>query len=64
MTLKSRDRVTSHIFVKEQEGSSQKILKYVNCTYIRIFESSKGKMIIYSIFVFRIEHYSGYLLWF
>ena len=27
----------SHIFVKEPEGSSEKILKYVKCTYGRIF---------------------------
>ena len=33
----------SHIFVKEPEGSSKKILKYVNCTYGRIFVPSKKK---------------------
>ena len=41
VTLKSRRRVTSHIFVKEPEGSSEKILKYVNCTYGRVFVPSQ-----------------------
>ena len=35
----------SHIFEKEPEGSSKKILKYVNCTYGRIFVPSQGKKI-------------------
>ena len=29
-------RVTSHIFVKEPEGFSEKILKYVKGAYLRI----------------------------
>ena len=33
----------SHIFVKETEGSSEKISKYVNCTYGRIFVPSQKK---------------------
>ena len=36
MTLKSHGRVTSHIFMKEPEGSSEKILKYTKCTHLRI----------------------------
>ena len=43
VALESRGRVTSHIFVKEPEGSSKKILKYVNCTYGRIFVPSQKK---------------------
>ena len=35
-TLKSRKRVISHILVKKTRGSSEKIIKYVKCTYIRI----------------------------
>ena len=31
----------SHIFVKEPEGSSEKILMYVKCTYGRIFVLSQ-----------------------
>ena len=42
-TLKSSGRVTLHIFVKEPEGSSEKILKYVKYTYIRISVSSQNK---------------------
>ena len=39
----------SHIFVKEPEGSSEKILKYVNCTYGRIFvPSQKQNFMIYA----------------
>ena len=41
VTLKSHGRVTSHIFVKEPEGSSEKKLKYANCTYGRIFVPSQ-----------------------
>ena len=33
----------SPIFVKEPEGSSEKILKYVKCTYGRIFVPSQKK---------------------
>ena len=34
VTLKSRGR--NHIFfVKEPEGSSEKILKYIKCTYLK-----------------------------
>ena len=36
VTLKSHGRMTSHIFVKELEGSSEKILKYVKFKCIRI----------------------------
>ena len=35
VTLKSCWRVTSHIFVKEPEGSSEKILTNVKCTYAK-----------------------------
>ena len=39
----------SDIFVKETEGSSEKILKYVKCTYGRIFvPSEKNKFTIYA----------------
>ena len=48
-TVKSHGRVTSYIFVKEREGSSEKILKYVNCTYGSIPGSSKkNKFMIYA----------------
>ena len=43
VALKGHGRVTSHISVKEPEGSSEKILKYVKCTYGRIFVPSKKK---------------------
>ena len=33
VTRKSFGRVTSYIFMKEPIGASEKILKYVNCTY-------------------------------
>ena len=36
MHVKTHGRVTSHIFVKEPEGSLEKILTYLNCTYVRI----------------------------
>ena len=36
----------SHIFVKEPEGSWETILKYVNCTYGRIFVPMRQKKII------------------
>ena len=36
MTLKSRGRVASHIFVKKTEESSEKTLKYVNCAHVMI----------------------------
>ena len=53
VTLKSRGRVTSHIFVKEPKGSSEKILKFVNCTYIRIFvPSQKNNFMIYACTIF------------
>ena len=43
----------SHIFVKEPEGSSEKILKYVKCTYGRIFvQSQKNKFTIYACTIF------------
>ena len=43
----------SHIFLKEPEGSSEKILKYVNCTYGRIFvPSQKNKFMIYACTIF------------
>ena len=48
-TVKSHGRVTLHIFVKEREGSSEKISKYVNCTYGRIFvPSQKQNFMIYA----------------
>ena len=43
MTIENHGRVTSHIFVKEPEGSSEKILKYVNYRYGRIFVPSQKK---------------------
>ena len=43
VTLKSRRSVASHIFVKEPEGSSEKILKYVKCTHLRIIVPSQKK---------------------
>ena len=48
VTLKSRGRVTSYIFVKESEGSSEKILKYAKCKYLSIFFLSQKKMICVS----------------
>ena len=49
MTIKNRGRVISHIFVKQTEGSSEKILKYVNCTYGSIPRpSQKNKFMIYA----------------
>ena len=49
VTLKSCGRVTSHIFVKEPEGSWEKIFKYVNCTYGRIpGPSQKNNFMIYA----------------
>ena len=48
-TVKSHGRVTSYIFVKEREGSSEKIFKYLNCTYERIFvPSQKQNFMIYA----------------
>ena len=39
----------SHIFVKKPEGSSEKILQYVKCTYGRIFVPSQtNKFMIYA----------------
>ena len=43
VTLEKNGRVISHIFVKEPEGSSGKILKYVKCTYGRIVVPSQKK---------------------
>ena len=43
-TLESYGKVTSRIFVKESEGSSEKILKYANCTYGRIFVPSQKEI--------------------
>ena len=43
VTLKSRGRVASHMFVKEPEGSSEKILKYVKRTLLRIFVPNPKK---------------------
>ena len=37
----------SHIFVKEPKGSSEKILKFVKCTYGRIFVPSEN---LFSLF--------------
>ena len=43
----------SHIFVKEPEGSSEKILKYAKCTYGGIFvPSQKNKFTIYAYTIF------------
>ena len=43
----------SRIFVKEPEGSSEKTLKYVKCTYVRIFvPSQKNKFMIYACTIF------------
>ena len=36
MHINTHGRVTSHFLVKEPEVSSEKRLKYVNCTYIWI----------------------------
>ena len=48
-TIKSHGKVALHIFVKEREGSSEKISKYVNCTYGRIFvPSQKQNFMIYA----------------
>ena len=35
MTLKSQGRVTLRMFMKEPEESSKKILKYVQCEYVK-----------------------------
>ena len=56
VTLKSFGRVTSYIFMKEPIGSSEKILKYVNCTYTSIFVPIEEKMIMCSIFVSLIKN--------
>ena len=50
----------SHIFVKEPEGSSEKTLTYVKCTYERIFvPSQKNKFIIFLTFkLIELERYS------
>ena len=43
----------SHIFVKEPEGSSEKILIYLKCTYGRIFvPGQKHKLTIYVCTIF------------
>ena len=50
VTLKSHGcEMTSHIFVKEPEGTSKKILKYVNCTYGRIFVTSQEKKLMIQV---------------
>ena len=47
--IESRGRVTSHMFVKEPEGSLEKKLKYVNCSYGRIFiPNQKQNFMIYA----------------
>ena len=47
VSIESRGRATSDIFVKEPEGSWEKILKYVNCTYgIIPGPSQKNKFMI------------------
>ena len=50
MHVKTHGRVTSHIFVKEPEGSSEKILKYLNYTYVRISGPRPGT--IFSSFTY------------
>ena len=37
MTFKNRLRVISKVRVREAEDTSEKIIKYVNCTYARYF---------------------------
>ena len=56
ITLKSCGRVTSDIFVKESEGSSEKILKYVECKYLSIFFLSQKKhdLRIYNFATFKV----------
>ena len=44
LTLKSNGRVTSHMFVKEPAGSSEKIIKYVKYIYRRIDVSNEKKI--------------------
>ena len=66
VTLESYGKVTSRIFVKESEGSSEKILKYVKCTYGRIsVPRPKNKFTIYACTIFvtfkliELERYSS-----
>ena len=53
VTLNSRGRVVSHIFVKEPEESLEKILKYVKYIYILIsVPNQKHNFIIYECTIF------------